>query len=174
MAIGHTQVTAHVEQDRIENPSGDALYTESEARKMGLLWSRRKGAEKRAGLILPQIPEETEEEAVDAGRQMRTNITETLRQIPDHPDRYNPEEAGHPSRRHHSPQRDDRTTRPKLRRVQFSDDGANQEHEMDILEPLERNPEREYQDARGVVQSTSGSIANLDQLFASVQESYIE
>ena len=40
LAIGHKQVTANVEQDRIENPGGDALYKESDARKMGLLWSR--------------------------------------------------------------------------------------------------------------------------------------
>jgi len=142
LAIGHTQVTAHVEQDRIENPGGDALYTESDARKMGLLWNRRRGAEKRAGLILPQIPEETEEEAVEVVRQMRANITQTLTQIPDLPDRYNPEDA-RPQRRRHSPPRDESATRLKFRRVQFVTEEGNEEGENPQLEHMEMNPERE-------------------------------
>ena len=68
LAIGHKDVTSHVEPDQIENPGGDAVYKEKEARKMGLLWSRRKGADKRAGFIRTEIPEENEEEALEAGR----------------------------------------------------------------------------------------------------------
>ena len=173
MAIGHKQVTALIEQDRIENPGGDALYTESDARKMGLLWSRRKGAEKREGFILTQREEETEEEAVEAGRQMRANLTQTLRQIPDLPDRYNPEEASGPSRRPHSPQREENTTRQKYRRVQFSRAVSDDELSMDPLESMEFTPDREVLEARAIVQATSDSIVNLDQLFSAVQDSAI-
>ena len=169
----HKQVTAHIDQDRIENPGGDALFKESDARKMGLLWSRRKGAEKRAGFILTQRPEETEEEAVDAGRQMRVNLTQTLRQIPDLPDRYNPEDAHGPSRRPHSPQREENTTRQKYRRVQFSSEAADDEVSLEYLEPMELTPDREVLEARAIVQATSDSIVNLDQLFAAVQDSVI-
>ncbi len=69
LTIGHKDVTAHVEPDQIENPGGDALYTEKDARDIGLLWSWRKGAERRAGIILNEILEESEDEALEAGRQ---------------------------------------------------------------------------------------------------------
>jgi len=91
LAIGHHQVTASVEHDRVENPGGDLIIRNSEARRVGLLWSRRRGAEKRAGIDLSDIREETEDEAMAAGRQMRTRLGALLNQIPDLPDRYNPD-----------------------------------------------------------------------------------
>ena len=173
LAIGHTQVTAAVQQDRIENPGGDAIYTEAEARKKGLLWSRRKGAEKRADLILTPIEEETEEDAVEAGRQMRANIIDTLRQLPDLPDRYNPEDA-RPPRRRHSPSRDENTTRTKFRRVQLASENGEEEAEMDQAEAMDLNPDRELLETRALVQGTRDTIANIDQIFVDVQESEID
>ncbi len=169
LAIGHKDVTAHVEEDQIENPGGDALYTEKDARDIGLLWSRRKGAEKRAGIILNEIPEENEEEAVEAGRQMRANMMQTLRQLPDLPDRYNPEEASGPSERRHPPEREESTTKPKYRRIQFPSEAADDELSMDQLDPMELIPDRDVLEARAMVQETTESLVQLDQLFAAVQ-----
>ena len=92
LAIGHHQVTASVEEDRVENPGGDLILTNAEARRVGLLWSRRRGAQKRAGIDLSRIDEETEEEAFAAGRQMRAGVRAIVNQIPELQDRYNPNE----------------------------------------------------------------------------------
>ena len=168
LAIGHKQVTAEVNHDRVENPGGDTIMKEKEARRAGLIWSRRPGAEKRAGVDLSQRPEEDEDEAVEAGQQMRVDMNQMLAQIPDFPDRYNPEEAAGPSQRRQSLQREENTTRPKRRRVQFSNDLEQEEQVMDQLESNEDNPERELQDARAIVHETSESIVDLEQLFAGV------
>ncbi len=155
-------------QDRVENPGGDSILDEKEARRAGLLWSRRKGAEKRAGVDLSQPPEEDDDEALEAGHQMRADMNQMLEQIPDFPDRYNPEEAAGPSRRRQSTQVEENTTRPKSRRVQFSNQDEQQDALMDQLESNEGTPERELQEARALVQATSDSLVDLEQMFAGV------
>ncbi len=141
---------------------------EKQARRAGLLWSRRKGAEKRAGVDLSQRPEEDDDEALEAGHQMRADMNQMLAQIPDFPDRYNPEEAAGPSRRRQSTQREENTTRPKYRRVQFSNDDEQQDDVMDQLESNEVTPERELQEARALVQDTSDRLVDPEQVFAGV------
>ena len=90
LAIGHKAVTGKVEQDRIENPRADEVFPEKLARDMGLLWTRRKGATKRAGIDLTVRREENDDVAIAAGHAAQNNIRQMVNQIPDFPDRYNP------------------------------------------------------------------------------------
>ena len=103
LAIGHHQVTASVEKDPVENPGGDAIMTASEARRVGLLWSKRKGATDRVERYLAQHPETAADQEIAAGQRMRARVRDRLAQIPDHPDRYDPVGARPPTRRHRSP-----------------------------------------------------------------------
>ena len=121
------------------------------------------------GIIRTEIPEENEEEALEAGRQMRGNLTQPLRQLPDLPDRYNPEEASGPSQRRHPPEIEECSTKPKYRRIQFPSEAADDELSMDQLDPMELNLDREVLEARAMVQETSDSLVHLDELFATVQ-----
>ena len=82
----------------------------------------RNGAYKRLGFNPTQGEEETEEEAQQAGVQMREHVRQMVAPLPDLPDRYDPEEAAGPSRRRDNPARPENTTKPKYRRVQFSND----------------------------------------------------
>ena len=121
LAIGHHQVTASVEHDRVENPGGDLIIRNSEARRVGLLWSRRRGAEKRAGIDLSDILEETEDEAMAAGRQMRTRLGALLNQIPDLPDRYNPNDQVSLRQSGHSPENEvGAASKRKYRRIEMA------------------------------------------------------
>ncbi len=121
LAINHHQVTAIVEHDRVENPGGDLIIRNSEARRVGLLWSRRRGAEKRAGIDLSDIREETEDEAMAAGRQMRTRLGALLNQIPDLPERYNPNDQAPLGQSGNSPQNEvDAPSKRKYRRIEMA------------------------------------------------------
>ena len=99
---------------------------------------------------------------------MRANLNQTLRQLPDLPDRYNPEEASGPSRRRQSSQSEENTTRPKYTRIQFPSEAADDELSMDQLDPMELIPDRDVLEARSMVQETSDSLVHLEQLFAAV------
>ncbi len=121
LAIGHHQVTASVEHDRVENPGGDLLIRNSEARRVGLLWSRRRGAEKRAAIDLSDIREETEDEAMAAGRQIRARLGALLNQIPNLPDRDNPNDQAQLRQSGHSSQNEvGAPTRRKYRRIEMA------------------------------------------------------
>ena len=128
LAIGHHLVTASVEQDRVENPGGDLIFTNAEARRVGLLWSRRRGAEKRAGIDLARLNEETEEEALEAGHQMRAGVHAMVNQIPDLPDRYNPNEQTHLRRNQETQQNEEgEPIRTKYRRIQMASETDDDE-----------------------------------------------
>ena len=121
LAIGHHLVTASVEQDRVENPGGDLIFTNAEARRVGLLWSRRRGAQKRAGIDLSRIDEETEEEALAAGREIRAGLRAIVNQIPELPDRYNPNDQPPLRRLHESQQNEEgEPISTKYRRIEMS------------------------------------------------------
>ncbi len=114
LAIGHKDVTANVEQDRIENPRADEVFPEKIARDMGLFWTRRKGATNRAGIDLTVRREKNYDIAIAAGHTARNNIRQMVDQVPDFPDRYNPLEArpskstkqkSHPNHCHSQPKR---------------------------------------------------------------------
>ena len=139
-----------------------------EAKHFGRLWRVRNGAYNGLGFNPTQRAEETEEEALEAGRQMRANITQTLRQLPDLPDRYNPEEASGPSHRRRTPEIEESTSKPKYRRIQFPSEAGDDEVSMDQLDPIELIPDRDVLEARAMVQETSDSLMHLDQLFAAV------
>ncbi len=99
---------------------------------------------------------------------MRANLTQTLRQLPDLPDRYNPEEASGPSHRRHPPEIEESTTKPKYSRVQFPNEAGDDELSMDQLDSMELDPDRDVLEARAIVQETSDSLVHLDQLYAAV------
>ena len=111
---------------------------QKEARRVGLLWSRRKGAEKRAGVDLTQSPEEEDDAAVQAGQQMRARVQQMVAQIPDFPDRYNPEDQ-HPATppQDYQANAENGTTRSKYRRIAREDNSDNEaENQQPILIPL--------------------------------------
>ena len=134
LAIGHHQVTASVEHDRVQNPGGDLIMTNAEARRVGLLWSRRRGAEKRAVMDLSHVNEETEEEALAAGRQMRAGIRAVVNQIPDLPDRYDPTDR--PPLRHRNQSKNNENSAPssgKYRRIELAPETEDEEEDSSAL-----------------------------------------
>ncbi len=141
LAIGHHQVTASVEEDRVENPGGDLIMTNAEARRVGLLWSRRRGAQKRAGIDLSRIDEETEDEALAAGRQMRAGVRAIVNQIPDLPDRYNPNEQPPLRLLHESQQNEEgEAMATKYRRIEMfaeTDDDENSSAALNTPQPFQ-------------------------------------
>ena len=84
---------------------------------MGLLWSKRRAAMKRAGIDLPIRREENEDLAVSAGQASRNRIRQMVDQVPDFPDRYNPLDARPPKHHTKNLQFNDSETRPKRQRV---------------------------------------------------------
>ena len=138
LAIGHKDVTAEVEEDRIENPHADDVFPEKKAREMGLLWSRRKGAMKRAGIDLPIRREENENLAIAAGQASRNRIRQMVDQIPYFPYRYNPLEARPTKHHRHASHSNKSETHPKRQRVQIpssSDDESSQFSSPQNLHP---------------------------------------
>ena len=117
LAIGHKDVTGQVVEDRIINPHADEVIPEKKAREMGLLWSKRRGAMKRAGIDLPISREENEDLAVAAGQASRNRIRQMVDQVPDFPDRYNPLDARPPKHHTKTLQFNDSETHPKRQRV---------------------------------------------------------
>ena len=112
-----------VEEDRIGNPRADEVFKEKQARAMGLLWSRRKGAMKRAGITFTQRQEENEDEAIEAGQALRNHLREILTQVPNIPDRYNPAEHRSPRRqRHETTSNNNSDTRAKRQRIEMASD----------------------------------------------------
>ena len=159
LAIGHNQVTASVEQDRVENPGGDSIMSESDARRVGLLWSKRRGATNRVDRHLAHLPAEREDEEIAAGHRIRARARERIAQIPDHPDRYDPVAARPPSRRARSPS----STTPhgpkrKLKRVEI-DLTSDEEMETEPTPPGE-NPISTAGFHRGLARLDSDSEAD--------------
>ena len=165
LAIGHHQVTASVEHDRVQNPGGDLIMTNAEARRVGLLWSRRKGAEKRAVMDLSHVNEETEEEALAAGRQMRAGIRAVINQIPDLPDRYDP--TYQPPLRHPIQSQNNEESAPsrgKYRRIEQAPETEDEEEDSSALNTpispfsianIRRNPPQHFPSIR---RATAGQV----------------
>ena len=120
VAIGHKEYTANIEQDRIENPAADEVIMFKDAKHFGRLWRVRNGAYHRLGFDPTQRPEETDEQAQQAGAQMREHVRQMLAPLPDLPDRYNPEEVRPPSRRRHAASFSAEPTGAKYSRIQRS------------------------------------------------------
>ena len=92
MAYGHKDITHDVAQDQIENSGGDIILSAKEARDSGLLWSRRLGALKRLGFTPDDNGEETEREALAAGKELRAHMRICLDDVAEEPDILIPQE----------------------------------------------------------------------------------
>ncbi len=128
LAYGHKNITARVVQGRIINPGADLIIAAKEARELGLVWSRRKGAVNRLGFD-PALPNpESDEDALQAGRDMRVRLTQMLNRVDDIPDQLIPQEERPLLRR---AQTDNIREQPApLRRVRLpSDDEVQSEPE---------------------------------------------
>ena len=157
LAIGHKDVTAEVQEDRIENPHADDVFPERKAREMGLFWSRRKGAQKRAGIDLTARREENEDVAIAAGQASRAHLRQMLDHVPDFPDRYNPLDARPPKAlRHasHSPQSD---TRPKRQRVEISSESEGESEQSYCHKNICQLPQPLIHFHRGIARIDSDS-----------------
>ena len=80
-----------MEINKIDDPAREKVITEKEARRVGLLWKRSNTIAKRLGCDPAERVEETEEEALEAGKRMGVGIQNLLSQVPDLPDRYIPQ-----------------------------------------------------------------------------------
>ena len=107
-----------------------------DAKHFGRLWRVRNGAYNRLGFNPTQRPEETEEDAQQAGMHMREHVRQLVAPLPDLPDRYNPEQARPPSRRRHAASLSAEPTRAKYSRIQSS---SISEDELEAFQEPERD-----------------------------------
>ena len=99
LAYGHKDITHNIIQEQIENPGGDIILTAKQARESGLVWSRRRGVEKRLGLTPDDNGEETEGDAVAAGKAIRETMRKRLEGVIDIPDKLIPQDLRPGARR---------------------------------------------------------------------------
>ena len=92
LAYGHKDITGDVDEVEINNPGSDQILSDIEARRMGLLWSRRRGAINHIGFDPSEIREESENNAIAAGRDMRSRLRALMSIVPEEPDRLIPQE----------------------------------------------------------------------------------
>ena len=92
LAYGHKDITHDVVQEQIENPGGDIILTAKQARDSGLVWSRRKGVDKRLGMTHVYNGEENEQEALAAGKALREKTRKRLEEVIDIPEKLIPQE----------------------------------------------------------------------------------
>ncbi len=78
LPYGHKDITHDVVQEPIENPGGDIILTAKQARDSGLVWSKRRGALKRLDLTPDDNGEETEQDALAAGKDVRARMRKRL------------------------------------------------------------------------------------------------
>ena len=90
LAYGHKDIPNRIEINKIDNPAREKVITEMEARRVGLLWKRSKAIATRLGYDPAERVEETDEEAIDAGKRMIGGVRTLLAQVPEISDKYNP------------------------------------------------------------------------------------
>ncbi len=94
-----------------------------------MIWSRRRGVVNRLGFDPDQGRPEQIEAAVPAGKARRARQRALLAQVPEFPDRYNPEEARPPARRPSSVEPDSTPAKQsRLRITSISDDDMPPEY----------------------------------------------
>jgi len=74
MAYGHKDIPNRIEINKIDDPAREKVITELEARRVGLLWKRSKAIGTRLGYDPAKRVEETDEEAIEAGKRMVDGI----------------------------------------------------------------------------------------------------
>ena len=92
LPYGHKDITHDIVQDKIENPGGDIILTAKQARDSGLVWSRRKGVEKRLGMTHVDNGEENEQEALAAGKALKEKTRKRLVDVEEEPDKLIPQD----------------------------------------------------------------------------------
>ena len=92
LAYGHKAITHDIAHEEIENPGRDIIMSAKQARNSGLVWSRRRGALKRLGYNPDDNGEETEEEALEAGKAMRERMRKRVTGLKELPDILIPQE----------------------------------------------------------------------------------
>ena len=125
LAYGHKDIPNRVEINKIDDPAREKVITELEARRVGLLWKRSKGIATRLGYDPGHRVEETDEEALEAGKRMGVGIQNLLAQVRDLPDRYIPQ-GRKPHKRIKPPKQGANSSAP-LKRVRLLSDS---EHEV--------------------------------------------
>ncbi len=85
LAYGHKDIPNRIEINKIDDPAREKVITEKEARRVGLLWKRSNAIAKRLGYDPAERVEETDEEAVEAGKRMGEGIRNLLGLVPEIP-----------------------------------------------------------------------------------------
>ena len=93
LAYGHKTITHEITHEAIENPGADIILTAKQARDSGLVWSRRRGACKRLGIEPDDNGEETEKEALQAGKEALARMRKRLEDVEEAPDKLIPQEV---------------------------------------------------------------------------------
>jgi len=90
LAFGHRDIVQNLEQDRENFCNRDKVFTDREARELGLLWKRRAGLYKHLMRIPYRCDEENEGDAIAAGLAQRDRILHVIDQDPIIPYRFQP------------------------------------------------------------------------------------
>ena len=114
-----------MEINKIDDPAREKVITEKEARRVGLLWKRSNTIAKRLGYDPAERVEETQEEALEAGKRMGTGIQNLLAQVPDLPDRYIPQ--GPKAHKRTKPPKQEANSSGPLKRVRLLSVSENEE-----------------------------------------------
>jgi len=102
LAYGHKDITHDIIQEQTENPGGDIILTAKQARDSGLVWSRRRGVDKRLGLSPDGNGEENEQDALAAGKEVRARMRKRLDDVAEMPDKVIAQELRPVTRRMHA------------------------------------------------------------------------
>ena len=162
MSYGHKDITHEVTQGEIENPGGDIILSAKQARDKGLVWSRRPGATKRLGVNPDGNREESERDALAAGKEVCDRMRKRLDDVEDVPEKLIPQELRPGARRKPGTQSSSiLTKRYRLRIDSEEDSGAISQKpslfriDSDDESPLERGQNEEEQIEVSIQNSSS-------------------
>ncbi len=130
LAYGHKDIPNRIEINKIDDPAREKVITELEARRVGLLWKRSKAIATRLGYDPTKRVEETDEEAIEAGKRMLDGIRNLISVVPQNPDMCIPQ-VRKPHKRPHSLKEISLSSAP-LKRVRLPSDSVE---ESEILSP---------------------------------------
>jgi len=124
LAYGHKDITHDIIQEHIENPGGDIILTDKQARENGLVWSRWRGLEKRLGLSPDDNGEETEQHALAAGKAIRDTTRKRLEGVIDIPDKLIPQDLRPGARRKPEPESSSILNKRSRLRIESEEDSC--------------------------------------------------
>ena len=164
LAFGHKEITHDVEEVEITNPGADQLMSDKEARRVGLLWSRRPGAVNRIGFDPANEGEESDVAALGAGRDMRSHLRAFINQVPDEPDRPIPQEDR--PILHRREVNEESPARPRNRVRMMTDSGDEEDTERHESATVAKHPESSTSSTSG--SGPSALSDSMDAIFDSV------